>query len=198
MQLWRWMDLTVLLPKEGFRAYPSFIPPELKPPNGGPALDTYKFDPADPSNPNVGASVLIDAETGAVVHTGSPEHGKVLAIAKCPFDPATAPWPYNGGPPPESTTEAPTIRPDPASGMYVNFTTVGDGGYSGEPPTPADCDRVGEAIAVHNWRSSAFIGRDANTGHVCKDIRIVQPDDLVAFQRFLDRVELCEYKDAKC
>ncbi|TMF10352.1 MAG: hypothetical protein E6I38_05460 [Chloroflexi bacterium] len=126
--------------------------------------------------------MLIDAETGAVVHTGSPEHGKVLAIAKCPFDPATAPWPYNGGPPPESTTEAPG----------------GDGGYSGEPPTPTDCDRVGEAIAVHNWRSSAFIGRDANTGHVCKDIRIVQPEDLVAFQRFLDRVELCEYKDAKC
>src|SRR5688572_27165060 len=29
-RLWRWLDLTVLLPEEGFRAFPSWIPPEPK------------------------------------------------------------------------------------------------------------------------------------------------------------------------
>jgi hypothetical protein len=196
-QLWRWMDLVVLLPKVGFAAHPGYIPPEPTRPNGGEGLVTYKFDPSDPSNPNVGASVLIDAETGAIVHSGGPEHGKVMGIALCPFDPATAPWPYNGDPPEPLTNMEPSIRADPGSGIYVSFVT-GDGGYSGVTPTPADCDFALSGIEAQNGRSSAFIGKDQRTGSICKNLSNVRPEDLVAFQRFLDRVELCVYQEAAC
>ena len=73
------------------------------------------------------------------------------------------------------------------------------GAYAwGGSATPRECEIIGSGIGVHNWRSSASIGRDANTGSICKDLTMVESEDIPAFQRFLDRVELCEYKSAEC
>jgi hypothetical protein len=202
-QLWRWMDLAVLLPKEGFGAHPDYIAPEPQRPNGGQGLRTYKFDPSDPSNPNVGASVLIDAETGAIVHTGGPEHGKIIGIALCPLDPATSPWPYNGDPPHdwkvagvELTGKWPYTPPDPGSGMYADFVSA-TFGCSGDCPW-VECALLFESIGVRNGRSQAFIGMDSVSGAVCKQLTNVHPDDLAAFERFLDRAEQCMLGVVEC
>ena len=200
-QLWRWMDLVVLLPKQGFDAHPEFIPPELKPPNGGPGLMTGKYPTGEG---RVGASLLIDAETGAIVYTGGgPEHGKATGIAICPFDPTAAPWPYNGDPPvvPRDPTQALVSKwaytpPDPGSGMYAEYS-IGAAGCSAACPW-VECQLLFESVSVRNGRSQAFIGMDSVSGAVCKDLSNVDPDDLAAFQRFLDRTGQCMLGNAQC
>jgi hypothetical protein len=201
VSLWRWLDVTVLIPDgSGIRAFPDNIYFDPKGLQSRRALALRKDDPTDS---DIHSYVLIDAIDGTIyrrriLDEHSAEIELVLStVSVSKFDPVTAPWPYNGDPPEASLTESPSIRPDPATGMYVSFVT-GDGGYRGVTPTPVDCDRAWEGIQVNNGRSSAFIGRDARTGSLCKMLTNVQPEDLAAFERFLDRVAFCIYEQAEC
>ena len=206
--LWRWMDVSVLIPdKSGIGASPAVM---YFDDHGTISRESLRVGKSDPDNPDIFSYALIDAKDGTIhgmqIHEAHRAEMELVlnTVTISPIDPATAPWPYNGDPPQESnspleasTSEWPSIRPDPGSGMYTDFM-IGARGSGGVTPTPADCDFVFEAYAVRNGRSSAYIGKDERTGSICKDLSNVQPEDLAAFQRFLDRVELCFHRPAEC
>lgn len=196
-KLWRWVNVTVLLPDEpGFLAFPETIPAEVKPPEGGLGLNIRAFDP---SNNTIWSSVVIDAQDGSMLREEvRPEHQAAMQEAKetaavCPFDPATAQWPYNGEPQTSAKREVwfgmSILRPDPATGIIVEIS-IGSSGGRGEV-SPAECEIAGKSMSVSNGRSTAFVWVDANTESLCKDVSYVKPEDSDAFQRYLSDVMLC-------
>ena len=206
--LWRWMDVSVLIPDDsGIRAVPDVIYFDDQGTVSREGIRVGKFDPNDS---NMFSYALIDAKDGTI-HSKQirEEHHAEMelvlsTVTISPFDPATAPWPYNGDPPaagndPTAELIGPWayVPPDPGSGMYAEFVS-GSGASSGEAPPPADCDRAWEGIGVRNGRSSGFIGQDARTGSICKKLWNVHPEDIASFQRFLDRAEGCFYQPAEC
>jgi DNA-binding CsgD family transcriptional regulator len=199
--LWRWMDVSVLIPDEsGMRAWPDSVYFD----DGSesrPALIVVRDDDlADSANRSYAS---IDALTGKIHRSEILDEHRVEmelvlgTVNVSAFDPATAPWPYNSDPPPPSTTTWPSIRPDPATGMYASFSQ-GVSGYSGTPPPWVECELVLGGISVSNGRSHAFVGLDPVSGAVCKDLSNVLPEDLAAFDRFLEREALCDLQNAGC
>ena len=116
----------------------------------------------------------------------------------CPFDPAKAPWPYNGEPPQQGTRETwggmSFLRPDTASGIYIELGSGDVGGSSGEP---AECEGGGPGLSVRNARSFAGIWLDARTGRICKNLEHVVLDDVPTFERYLSDIGSCG-KETQC
>ena len=201
VNLWRWMDVSVLIPDEpGMLAWPDTAYFDDGSESRPALLVVRDDDLADSANRSYAS---IDALTGKVHRSEILEAHRVEmelvlgTVNVSLFDPATAPWPYNGDPPAALTTETPSIRPDPGAGMYASFST-GDGGYSGTPPPWVECELVLGGISVSNGRSHAFVGLDPVSGAVCKDLSNVLPEDLAAFDRFLEREALCDLQNAGC
>jgi hypothetical protein len=205
--LWRWMDVSVLIPDDsGIRASPDVIYFDDQ---GTVSREGFRFGKFDPEDPNVFSYALIDAKDGTIhrmeIHEKHRAEMELVlsTVSVGPLDPATAPWPYNGDPPGpwnDPTTELagpwPYIPPAPGSGMYADFTASAYG-CSGTCPW-VECELLFESISVRNGRSHAFIGMDSVSGAVCKHVSNVHPDDLAAFQRFLDRTEQCMLGTAEC
>jgi len=110
----------------------------------------------------------------------------VLAtISVCPFDRATAPWPYNGDPPvlpPKTLGKIRYLEPDPASGIQVlssfSCPQVMEGGHGG----------CSDFLNVHSARSEMWI--DAETGEPWS--LMVAEEDRDAFERYLASIQIQE------
>ncbi len=190
-QLWRWVNVTVVIP-EGSDVFVSEegVPPSIKPPNGGTALRImrvrYVYQPETLTEAELVSSVLIDAENGAILREevlaeDRPAIDQVLqTLTVGPLNPATAPWPYNGEPPSDLARESfgniSFIRPSPDSGLYV-YTAIGDPGG-------------GAGIGAKNGRSVALAYVDS-AGRLVTDTTHVLPEDVAVFDGWLTTVKLC-------
>jgi hypothetical protein len=205
-KLFRWLDLTVLVPEEGgFQAYPETIPAELRPPGGTQGLVIVKIDP---STNGVMSGVRYDAESGAVVNEQIvPEDRECVqavmeTVKVSPFDPARAQWPYNGDPPASATREGwagiSVIKPDPSTGMVVEFG-IGSGVGRASDVTPGPCGASvdGQGVELRNGRSSAGFWLDPRTSSLCKTFEQVDPQELDAFERYFSSIEPC-HEEADC
>jgi hypothetical protein len=205
--LWRWMDVSVLVSNDsGIRATPDVTYFDDQ---GTISRDSLRIGKADPDDPDVVSYALIDAKDGTIhamqINEGHRAEMELVlsTVSVSPLDPATAPWPYNGDPPDNwkdptvaLTGPWPYIPPDPGSGMYADFVSASFG-CSGHCPW-VECALLFQSISVRNGRSQAFIGMDSVSGAVCKQLTTVHPDDLAAFERFLDLTEQCMLGDAEC
>ena len=183
-QLWRWMNVTVVIP-EGSDVYVTeeSVPPDIMPPDGGSGLRLNRD-----TNPNdtTWSAVLIDAATGTMLREEVlPEDraaiDQVLGTLKVvPLDRATAPWPYNGDPPRalsrETAGDMSFIRPTPDTGLRVYGGIEDPGG--------------GEFIGITNGRSAATVTIDATAKLVASTTSVLQEDEIV-FERWLAAVKLC-------
>jgi len=175
-KLWRWGDLTIIVPDE-IQVQGDLFALDVQP--------NLILFPREVS----GAQTHIDARTGAVVrHDPKGYYEPVIQAALAtisirPFDPTTAPWPYNG-----ERGERPRVilgnvsylEPDPASGIQVV-----PGGACGDSTSPGGGGCRG-FLGVGSTRSR--LGIDAGTGEVFR--RDIAPEDEAAFQRFLAEVQL--------
>ena len=139
------------------------------------------------------SGVTIDGETGAILSEVYDTSGDealiepVLATVRVePVDPATAPWPYTDRVqvPPERFREGNLDYrlPDPGAGLMMGAVFM----EPVEPPMPEDFSYV----VLHNCRSQMWIGHW--TGNVRKDRTQIHPDDRVAFETFLESIEVLE------
>jgi len=201
--LWRWMSVTLLIPDgSGIGATPDVIYLDDQ---GTQSRPVIKVGKADPENPGTFSIVMIDAEDGTVyrreiLDQHRTEMELVLAtLAVSEFDPASAPWPYNGDPLANAQREVwfgiSIIRPVPATGIIVE-SSIGSFVRSGVA-TPRECEVADQALSVWNGRSKAFVWVDASTGALCKDVSHVDPVDFAAFERFLSDAKRCG-KDIEC
>jgi hypothetical protein len=184
-QVWRWVNVTVFIPEgSDVGVGQASVGPDLKPPNGGWALEIWRVDEEDE---DVFSNVFIDADNGAILSENIRDEDRSImeavlkTITVAPLDRATAPWPYGGelsaGSPREQTGAFTFIRPDPATGLYV-FGGIGDPG--------------GKFVGLRNGRSVAFITLDPETKALKTDTSGVMPEDLAAFERWLGEFKPCD------
>jgi hypothetical protein len=171
--LWRWGDITLHIPPDNVvRVYGDAAKPFV-----------YVFEDSS----GLGETYL-DAKTGTIVRRAAelPAVDAVLAtISVCPFDRATAPWPYNGDPPvlpPKTLGKIRYLEPDPASGIQVlssfSCPQVMEGGHGG----------CSDFLNVHSARSEMWI--DAETGEPWS--LMVAEEDRDAFERYLASIQIQE------
>jgi len=202
--LWRWMNVTVLIPSaSGITAGPNVLYLDAQ---GTQSRQVLSVGKADTDDSEIFSYVQIDAQNGMVLSQQILDQHRaeielVLAtIAVSPLDAKTAPWPYNGEGPTNAPREAPfgisLIRPDPATGIFIDYVYSADVGYRGGV-TPAPCEGGSQGIQVRNGRSSAGFWVDAKTGSLCRNLTNVHPDDLAAFERYSADVKRCG-TDVQC
>ncbi len=174
-KLWRWGDLTIIVPDE-IQVQGDLFALDVQP--------NLILFPREVS----GAQTHIDARTGAVVRhdpQGDYEPAITAALAtisKCPFNAAAAPWPYNGDPPvgPLLTLgHLSYLQPDPSSGMQAQT-----GGTCGTSTGASGCR---DFLAIGSEHSRLYL--DAETGQVIEGAKIA-PEDKQAFDRYLASVEV--------
>jgi hypothetical protein len=166
-QLWRWLNVTVEVPKDsGIVVTRGF----------GPFLGIA-------SEEDRGSGIGIDALTGVVVKdTTKPENRdkleSILATLRVsPLDQADLPWPYTGdapGTPPERIGDLTFIRPTPDAGIVI-LEGHGDG------PNAST-----HYIQIKNGRSRVFVYVD--TGIVRWEPDFPIPEDRDMLERFLSGV----------
>ncbi len=178
--LYRWVNVTVLIPDgTGIQAYPNFAGAR-----DGDIVDFSIFK-VDPEDSRIISEVLVDAENGVILEESVLDQHRsdidlVLAtVSVSPFDPALAPWPYNGEPTPDLVREnkggISYVLPSPASGLYI-------GGGIGDPG--------GAYITLRNQRSIAFIHLERPGGLVFETSAVDEEDKLV-FERWLAAIKQC-------
>jgi hypothetical protein len=172
--LWRWGNVTVIVPDDSGIAVSRYIaPPQRLPPNGGPEIDLIRGD----------SQVGINGTTGAVTYK------QVQAEDIADFDGAIATirvaetnsssllaWPFGSEQPTDLKRQQGNLlywEPDPASGV-VSYYSCGAG------PNAGGC-----VIGIENSRSRRAI--DVDTGEVVVDS--VAPEDAEAFDRWTQTVE---------
>ena len=182
-QLWRWVNVTVVIP-EGSDVYANeeHVPTDIKPPDGGSGLRIIRdTNPSD----NSSSSVLIDAETGAILQRDVQPADRaaideVLAsLNVAPLDRATAAWPYNGDAPLDLPRE-----------QFANFSFIRLPHDTGLDVYSAINDPGGAGIGIKNGRSVATVYLD-DAGKLATDTSAVLPQDMAVFQRWLATVKLC-------
>jgi hypothetical protein len=184
--LWRWVNVTLVVPDDGrFYVVQDSDPPEARPPKGGPVLKLYRVSTEGPGYlPS--SWVHIDAETGAVLRQQLSEEnrGEVQAVigtlALSPLNPLAAPWPYSGEPPTSAVREPfggmSFIRPAPDTGLVV-------GGAINDPGGPG--------LRITNGRSGVGIYIDEATGKLVVNTEYLLPEYKSVFQAWVDTVKLC-------
>jgi hypothetical protein len=200
--LWRWMNVSVLIPDGSaitFGPQPIYLDA-----GGTQSRQGVSFGKSDPEHPDVYSQIILDAENGTIFSEQIVDaHGSEMeqvrgTISVGVLDRGTAPWPYNGDPPQDATREGAFgisfIRPDPATGIIVEYVSSS---FAGGVTTPGDCEVLADTIGLRNGRSSAFIGLDARTGSLCKELSSVHGDDLAAFERYSADVRRCG-DDTRC
>jgi hypothetical protein len=172
--VYRWMNLEMLIPDgSGILAGPGANP------------RTFTIVKRDPEDSSIFSQYVLDAENGAVVEEHILEQHRTemdrvrATLNVSPFDPASAPWPYNGEPTDDLMREneggISFIRPKPVTGLYVGGGLRDPGGFF---------------ITLENGRSIAFVGTDAK-GVYSKDTSAVLPEDTSVFDRWLAIVKQC-------
>ncbi len=175
-ELWRWGDVTLLLPQHSdIRAAGSFDGPDQRPAIHVPAGGGWGF-------------TVIDAATGAIIRQdpkgdfAEQIDAIVRTTAVCPFDPVAAPWPYNGEPPDaprNSYGNLTYLEPDPVTGVQVQVGIAGGQGSGGAHSVAF--------LEVKSARSAAYV--DAATGELMSRSRIASEDD-EAFKSFLAEIQV--------
>ncbi len=185
-QLWRWVNVTVVIPDGlGLFVNPTAYPAEIKPPKGGPVLELRRYRFVNGSS--LISSVLVDAENGVILAEDVRDEDRAvmdaifMTMTVGPLDHATAPWPYNGEPTPDLPRErfenSSYIRPSVATGLHVY-------GGIGDPGAVA-------FVALKNGRSVAFVSVDAATRELKEDTSNVLPEDLPVFDGWLATFRPC-------
>ena len=181
--LWRWVNVTVLVPEGSDVTVGRGSVDTSMRPNGGPGMDLTINHDGDIDKVSY---VVIDAVTGEVLYEQvAPEdrtsiYGILATMSVSPIDRAIAPWPHNGDGPDESLRESPGqitfFHPSPETGLKV-YTTLNDPG--------------GIGVTLSNGSSSvgAYVDPVLNTLVVTR--HGVLPEDSVAFDRWLSAVKLC-------
>jgi hypothetical protein len=185
--LWRWVNVTLVVPDNGrFEVERDSDPPEARPPDGGPVLKLYKTSGDGPSAIPT-SWILLDARTGAVIrqNVGEADRAEIDAVlgtlSVAPLDVSTARWPYSTELPTNVTRETfgggmSFIRPAPDTGMLV-------GGSIGDPGGPG--------LSISNGISGLGVGIDPATGTLILDTQFLQPEHAPVFMRWADSVKLC-------
>ncbi len=185
-QLWRWVNVTLTVPvpePDGSGIYVFRTKSGLKPPSGGHVFEIIRYIASSGVSTS---SAVIDAETGIVLAEDLREEDRALfqqvldTLVVAPLDPATAPWPYNGEPPPH-------LKRDNAANVsfLVLPPEIGLNVYSGT------ADPGGDFLAITNGRSTAFITFDPSLGTVSTESTNVLPEDQAVFQQWLATVKGC-------
>lgn len=185
-QLWRWGNVAIVIPPDPHLfVFTSGLPPD----GAGLGLEILRdTEPGD----NVKSSVLVDADTGAIVRDEVlPEDQAVMdavlqSITVGSLDRRIAPWPYENALPADAVRETAAdvsfIRPVPASGIHV-YGGLGDpGGYF---------------VGITNGRSTLVIDAELNGGVFSADFTHVLPEDREAFERWVSQIKVCAV-DVKC
>lgn len=179
--LYRWANLELLIPDgSGIVAGPGAAAVAL-------AGRDFVLGKVEPQDSRVTSTLVLDGDSGAIIEEHvrdqhRAELDRVLATLKVgPFDRTSAPWPYIGEPPTNSSRENgggfSYIRPSPATGLYV-------GGGIGDPG--------GAFIDIRNERSVAFVQRKPVTGELILYSDMVIAEDKPIFERWLATVELTQ------
>jgi hypothetical protein len=190
-KLFRWADVIVQLPlDDSVRAFGS-VSNEYS----GPTLTIYHSSSGGDTyiNATTGAIVeqsYIDDVTGAsvpIVRLPNPEVDAVLAtVSICPFSRNTAPWPYNGEPPPSPPKTHGKLRylePDGTTGIQVLASEMIN--------DPGGCI---DMLSVESAESVAWT--DAGTGETWWS-RIAEKDR-EAFDRYLSSIQIGEADSPPC
>ena len=172
VQVVRWGNVTIQVSEEsGVLADRTFVPAQIKPPDGGPALILRKGD----------SLLVIDADTGKVLEdfVGDGDKAAIQEAADSlkvsELDKENATWPYSDPAPDaprEQTANVTFVPPDPASGIIVRKMVNDPGGWG---------------LIVTNGRSTLTI--DAETGDIIEENTLILPEDKEAFDRFLSAAE---------
>ena len=199
--LWRWVNVTIVIPEGSQIVLDRTFAAEANPPHGGPVLKLFK------SNPGMNSGAMIDAESGEILGDDIlPEDQAAFqlileSIVVSPLQPKDAPWPYDGELPSESlpiceignvAVKATICRaryqgrnggfslivPDPAAGISV-YSGIGDPGGD-------------SFVGIQNGRSTAFIELDEATGKSATDVSLVLAEDQEIFSRLLSTLDTCE------
>ena len=191
-QLWRWVNVTVVVPKGspvsvGRGMIPSYIRPE-----DGPGMDLT----IDHGNGSV-SYVGIDAVTGEVVidevaEEDRPTIDQVLrTLAVSPFDTAANVWPYSDQLPSDSPRDSwgglSYVLPDPASGTAITVGISDSFGGANDGPF----------IEVTNGRSTMQVSLDSQTGALSQQVVVLDTKDSIPFDRYVSTIEICG-RDVEC
>lgn len=186
-QLWRWVNVTVVVP-EGSDVIVArgTIPPYIKP-DGGPGMELI-INHDDASVSNIG----IDAVTGEIVFDTVAQEDRAAidevrrTLSLSPFDSAGKSWPYQDELPAAAQRQnlggMSYLVPDPASGVKVSEWIRDPGG---------------PFINVSNGRSTILITQDTQTGILSQQAAALSPLDKASFDRYFSSVHLCG-RDVKC
>jgi hypothetical protein len=186
-QLWRWVNVTVVIPEDSdVFVFSSGLPPD----GAGYGVEIrrvrYVYQPETLTEAELVSSVLIDAETGAIVREEVlPEDRAVIdevlrTLKVGPLHRATAPWPYSaelpGDLPRETTPNGISfITPSSETGLQVYGAINDPGGYG---------------VGITNGRSTVTISLDS-TGGLNVDSAHVVAEDREVLERWASQVKLC-------
>jgi hypothetical protein len=176
--LWRWGNVTILVPNDsGIYPLRNIAGPVEHPPDGGPVINLIRGDDS---------GLTIDAVTGevlwaSVVDSDQKAFDAIVGTidAGGSMDVDSLPWPYDAKEPEFSKVEREGLRfwdPDPASGLTVSYQ-VGDSVSGGS-----------ESFIIESVKSRRAV--DAHTGKVVEGYGQVAPEDQEAFDRWIASVEL--------
>jgi len=181
--LWRWVNVTVLVPDGSVVTVGRGTVPEGVVPEGGPGMDLTVQNDRDS---NEASYVIIDAATGKVlIEKVAPADRAAIdevlrTLAVTPFDSAVKSWPYGDGLPanaPRRILDSLSYPvPDPSSGIKVSEWLA---------------DPTGSFINVSNGRSTILIRRDSQTGTLMQEALAISPEDKTAFERYFSSVRVC-------
>jgi hypothetical protein len=184
--LWRWVDVTILVPDDGrFNVGQDSHPAEAGAPKSGPYLFLARVNRDGPGY-EPSSWVMIDAETGAILDQKVSEQDRdevqsVLdTLVVSPLNVSTAPWPYNGQPPeslPRHTFGGLSfIAPGPETGLSVH-TQINDPG--------------GPAVGVFNGRTGVGVYVDAASGKLLVNTEYLPPEYEAVLMRWVEFVKIC-------
>lgn len=176
--LWRWVNVTIVVPQTGFSVLRSFS--NVVRPGGAPTIEIFR---TDTSGVPIDSGIFIDATTGEILLDRAAAAHKAdfetLAATISVSEPVNLPWPYaeeEPAGPRFSEGKISYLEPPPAAGLIV---TGGAGISSAGGST---------FLVIENTRSHRFI--DPDTGNVQTYNEQVAPEDAAAFDRWTGSIKL--------
>jgi hypothetical protein len=172
--LWRWGNVTLLVPEDSGISVVRNRPGTDDSPSGGATINLIRGDSA----------LLIDADSGEVFSQ------QVASVDKADFQSVTEtidasgsktdlPWPYTDESPAQPKVQQGEVMywdPPPAAGLVVGFLVRDGYGYGDE------------VLYIQSARSRRFV--DAHTGEVVPNNDQIDPDDAGAFERWTAAIEV--------